>query len=300
MRTVGCLLLLWGLSALLAAGLQGGSITGTDATSSISEQLFGSARTLIGQRMVIEADRYFHQGVGHTADRFTLSKVMTQWSDAIAPKEHTVLSGGDLEEIMPWFRFATKLDPENVDAYVSAAYWCMRSGHADRAQKILSEALQCNPHDFSVHLAMGHALRHSGLTATAESSYLDALNAWSPETCDNERAARVQMLEALLSLGSLYEDEGDVDKAIDCYTSLIKRYPGRKGMTERIAALKRGETLASNSFWGGSTGLDQCSHGCSHDHGQDEACDHDHEAEGSDLVLSQTPHACSDECIHEH
>lgn len=284
------LLSLWGMTGLLAGCLRGGPVTGANQTGSISEQLFGSARSLIGNRMVLEADRYFHQGVGHASERIALSELIMKWGDAIAPKQHTVLSGGDLEEIMPWFRFATKVDPENVDAYVTAAYWCVRSGHPDRAKRVLDEALAENPDDFRILLAMGHTLRQAGMTVAAEHAYRQGLQAWSTRSDQDAREMRVQMVELLLSLGSLCEERGDFDEAISCYASLRDRFPEHSGITERIAALQRGEQLGSPDFWGHAGPRSPCSQ--DHHQAHDGPCEH--------AVEEEVHHPmCADGCTHE-
>lgn len=297
-------LLFWMVSGLLAMGLDGGLISGSDASECITQQLFGSARSLIGNRMIIEADRYYHQGVGHTTERVTLSKVMTKWGDAIAPKQHTVLGRSDLEEIMPWFRFATKVDPQNVDAYVTAAYWCVRNGHPERAKKVLDEALEKNPDDFEILLAMGHAFRQTGMSAAAEDAYEQALEVWSSGRDSDEREMRVQLMELLLSLGSLCEERGDIDGAVAHYTSLQDRFPDHSSIGERISALQQGEKLAGVNFWDhkGQAGL------CSHDHEEHEACDHnqpeqdhqEHPRSAAANLLAQGDHVCVDGCAHQH
>ena len=245
--------------------------------------------------MIVEADRYYHQGVGHTTERVTLSEVMMKWGDAIAPKQHTVLGGGDLEEIMPWFRFATKVDPQNVDAYVTAAYWCVRNGHPERAKKVLDEALEKNPDDFEVLLAMGHAFRQTGMSAAAEEAYEQGLQAWSSRTDRDEREMRVHLTELLLSLGSLCEERGDIDQAITYYASLQQRFPEHNAIGERITALQQGEKLNRVNFWNHTdpTGL------CSHEHGEHQAGVHGHERDTAPHLLAQRDHACEDGCIHQ-
>ena len=305
MKTLGRMAVLWGLTVACAAGLQGGLVSGSADIPSVAEQVLGSARALVGNRMVIEADRYFHQGVGHTAERVTVSKVMMKWGDAISPKQHTVLAGGDLEEIMPWFRFATKIDPQNVEAYVTAAYWFVRNGHPDRAKKVLDEALEKNPNDQRILLALGHAFRHAGMPAAAEVAYRQALQAWSAGNGDDEREARVQMVEVLLSLGSLCEERGDAVQAISYYRALLDRFPEHAALHHRIAALQRGETLPASQFWNHSMAHAACTHedhahgACDHAHGA--SCDHDHRPEASPgpLLLSQQRHTCTAECTHE-
>src|SRR5205085_1818317 len=105
----------------------------------VLSQILGSSKEIIGDMMFLKADSYYHGGVAEKfhedekevhqegAIESEKEKPAQDWIAGINSKvrseEHRHLSHGERKEMLPFFALSTTLDPHNVEAVLTAAYW---------------------------------------------------------------------------------------------------------------------------------------------------------------------------------
>jgi len=209
--------------------------------SSLVERLSAASRRALADDLCVEADRYFHRGVPHRRER-AFTDAIGRLAEIVRPTRHEHIGGGDICEMMPWLRFATLADPENIEAYTGAAFWVAREKKdaLPQALGILREARRRNPYDYRVPLQEGSILLHSGDLAGAERAFDLALRLWPrAERCSEEQTRLAR--EALLNYrGFLHELRGDTGEALRCYREYLALKPDAPGMRDIVARIERG------------------------------------------------------------
>jgi hypothetical protein len=154
--------------------------------------MMGDSRRLFAQQFFVKADAYFHSGaypgifdaksgdtnkapevdmadaahgqgesdaeLGHESSYLGRSD---DWIEKLGrnffPTIHTHLDKpGQAREIMPWLKLSAELDPQKVNAYVTASYWLRHDPkHADEAEPFLREGLRANPDSYEILLELG-------------------------------------------------------------------------------------------------------------------------------------------------
>jgi hypothetical protein len=73
------------------------------------------------------------------------------------PTVHTHLDKpGEAREILPWLKLSAELDPQNIKAYLAAAYWLEHDpAHAEEAEVFLRQGLRANPDSYEILLDLG-------------------------------------------------------------------------------------------------------------------------------------------------
>jgi hypothetical protein len=120
---VAALLLLWGVVFSMATQLTLSPLNLFSGNTSVAERWLGASRVAIGNSFFEEADNYFHKGVGHVQKKAFSNDLFQMLKAEIEPSVHVHPEGVEVSEIMPWLRFTTEMDPNNVDAYLTTAYW---------------------------------------------------------------------------------------------------------------------------------------------------------------------------------
>ncbi len=133
------------------------------------EHLLGSSKEIVGDMMFLKADEYFHGGV---AEKFNESEVsvhqeglvdeeshadkdsaglqdkdwISEINRRIHSAEHFHLSKEKRKEMLPFFALATALDPHNLEAVLSSAYWLDADfNKTDSAIEVLKKGILQNP-----------------------------------------------------------------------------------------------------------------------------------------------------------
>lgn len=175
--------------SILAAFALAGSITARAGSAlvltqipekaSLNNPLFealGSMKEAVGDTIYLRADEYFHAGM----DRNILSRHSRAGENPDDPNyhvrihtddwamrvnrqvrivEHTHLETKDAKEILPLLYASTMLNPKNVDANLTAAYWLEKAtGDTSRSLEVLKRALPMHPEDWKTAFAIGEIL----------------------------------------------------------------------------------------------------------------------------------------------
>lgn len=218
------------------------------AGETILHRIFGSTRAAISRALVLEADRYFHRGVPHLR-RDAVPTFFSVWANDISPRSPDELGRGEIEEIMPWLRFATLSDPTHVEAYLTTAFWLSREAQHARVFHVLDEAELHNPTDYRIFMARGFHLFEGFMIEGALSSYAKALQLWPNPLNAMHAQARLDRAEMLSFRGALLEIIGDFEQAIAAYEEVQQLFADRTYIQRRIDALRSGDRDQAVAFW---------------------------------------------------
>jgi len=250
--------------------------TDGSGTETSSTYILGPARSLLSAGLYERADMYFHKGVPHHKDE-AFHGFFHKWKEAIVPVEHAHAEGGEIEEIMPWLRLATKSDPHNIEIYMVASYWlngeCQRP---DLAREAIVEAIEKNPDRYELQYEMGRLHLAANELMLAKESLENALTLIiRPNQQDPEQAA-IDHPSILMAMSYLHEALGNQEDAIEATKQSSSLRPTPHA-SERLQKLESG-TLDPAAAEALLERLFHKPHECEredHDHEHDEHCDHD-------------------------
>ena len=143
-------------------------------------------------------------------------------------------------EMLPWFKLAATLDPEQPQTYVVASFWLSRKlGKVDEGERFLREGLRSNPGNFEILFELGRiAHEHRKDAARARNLWVLALENFrkaDQATQDEELLLHCQILSRL---AKLEQEEKNNAEAIRYFTELKKYSPFKEQVQAWIDYLK--------------------------------------------------------------
>ncbi len=138
-------------------------------------RFFGSAKEAIGDTLFLKADSYFHGGskehfdedevtlatqghVDHGKDHAPgpLPADPIAWiNEQVQTHEHYHLESGQRKEMLPLLAWSTDLDPHNVEALLTSAYWLdAEFGKTAEAVRLLERGTRDNPESCELYAAI--------------------------------------------------------------------------------------------------------------------------------------------------
>jgi tetratricopeptide (TPR) repeat protein len=241
---LAAVLLLWGVAFSLACRLADSPLVVQSEGESVAGRLLGASRTAFGDSFFSEADDYFHLGVGHLQTKAFTNSVIQRWADSIRPMGHVHAQGEGLKEIMPWLRLSTEMDPHNVDAYLTTAYWLgegLRRG--DLAMNVLLEAQRENPRDYRVLSARAQLFFRQRDDEQA-GALLDAgIGLWPSGLDPQDRQCQLDLAQMCSYRAFLHEMKGEREKALALFKRALLLSPDNKALARRVRAIEQGEDL---------------------------------------------------------
>ncbi len=147
--------------------------------ASLKNPLFealGSAKEAVGDTIYLRADEYFHAGMdrnllsGHRLanedpndPNYAVKILSTDWAMKINRQikvvDHTHLEQPDAKEILPLLYASTVLNPQNLDAVLTAAYWLEKAtGEVDQPLEVLQRTAAAHPGQWKIEFAIGEIL----------------------------------------------------------------------------------------------------------------------------------------------
>jgi tetratricopeptide (TPR) repeat protein len=285
------LVLCFGLGADLVARMQGLEIR-RHQSNNFFILLLGDASRIFANSAFVEADAYYHSGyyptifdnkaafqTPHIAEDTGAVASHNQgeetsflgpprdWIDAFGrhfmPNRHTHLDEGgaaddlsgshEVEEILPWLKLATELNPQDVRTYVVTAFWLTRLRQTNAAEQVLREGLRHNPRNAQLLFELGRFYfedRHD--LARARNVWEAALQCWAREEPDVPLADRLKLTNANFDsrftyeqlqthLAELEENAGNYGAAMDRWRQALQASPEPGDIQKRIDALKKKE-----------------------------------------------------------
>ncbi len=161
-------------------------------TSDLLAAVLGDGRRMFANHFFVKADKYFHSGfyptVFHNKEAYQTAHIAEDsgaaegknegdehdfmgqpkdWIDRFGrsffPAEHTHLEHGgvgedasEIREILPWLQLSARMDPKQVEIYVTTAYWLRKHLHKPKeAEEFLREGLRENPDSAEILFELG-------------------------------------------------------------------------------------------------------------------------------------------------
>jgi tetratricopeptide (TPR) repeat protein len=231
------------------------------ASDNVFKLLLGEGRRLFGNEMFDMADSYFHSGyypsifdgpvkehdVAERTDEKSEDADSTSdsflgpppdWIAALdrqfVPNRHTHLSTGgpsgdekaaSVQEILPWLKLATDMNPQFVKAYRVGYYWLRRLHKPAEARDFLFEGLRNNPSNAELLFDLGWLYQQDFHdTNRARNVWMAALRSWERQNASAKADPEAQLIyeETAMNLARLEENEGHWSQAIK-YLKLVKQ-----------------------------------------------------------------------------
>ncbi len=252
---------LWFLAALLCAPIEKGLSQATLGSSPDSPlyRILGSATEAVGDVLFLKADSYFHGGVtekfheegenmmtmkpgevekdGEEAPSDWIAKINRQ----VTSHAHRHLSADKIRELLPFFALSTTLDPHNIEALLTTAFWLDKSfSKADEAIRVLEKGVTENPASWELESELGRLyLQRKNDPASSQAHYLAAIRKSSRLEVEMFRR-----LDLYYFLAQACELEGKRAEALTTYREALKFFDGKRSPALREKILKRIEALS--------------------------------------------------------
>lgn len=154
--------------------------------------------------------------------------------------EKAVESGGLEREMLPWFKLAASLDPEQPQTYVVAAFWLStKLEKVDEAEYFLREGLRANPGHYAILYELGRiAYKHRKQTARARNLWVLALENFQKADQATQDSELLMHCQILGSLAKLEQEEKNNAEAIRYFTELKKYSPFKEQVQAWIDYLR--------------------------------------------------------------
>ena len=211
--------------------------------------LLGSAKEAIGDTFFLKASSYFHGGVdvdlikreevfgheereGEGLDPDEFKKSYTDWvykiNSRIKITEHRHLQGEETKEILPFLSAAVKLDPYNVTAILTTAFWLESYfKKADAAIEVLTQGLKDNPDSWELRYHLGLNYFKNKKNYAESAGYFEEALA----KMDTENSSAFDRRDAVYYLAESYLNEGLKNKALEEYKKALTYF----GETENLS-----------------------------------------------------------------
>ena len=200
----------------------------------------GSAKEMVGDTLFLKADSYYHGGaemhyeetpeeleregdVEHTEEGEARAKAAEKdWiagvNHQIRSYEHYHLVKADQKEMLPFFALATSLNPHNVEAILTTAYWLdSHLGKTDAAIETLLKGGKNNPDAWEIEdsLAKIYFSRLKNYAAS-EKHFLDAIQKAERKAADDHTLANLYFY-----LAESRRPQGKKEEALRAYRSAL-------------------------------------------------------------------------------
>ncbi|MGH7975223.1 MAG: tetratricopeptide repeat protein [Limisphaerales bacterium] len=238
--------------------------------------LFGEGRRLFANQFYVMADVYFHSGyypsmfdrqeqdrdvadpaLGKTEDTDSTSDDFLgpppDWIAALdrhfVPNRHThLIEGGpsghmkatSVQEILPWLKLASDMNPQMIDTYTVAAYYL--SGYLNdpnEAREFLREGLRNNPGNYELLFNLGQLYYGSYHdTARARNVWKAALRKWQAQSDADKKDNKKGLDQITMYLGHLEENAGNWNQAIHYFEMATQVSPNPGAIQKQIDEIK--------------------------------------------------------------
>ena len=231
-------------------------------SDNVFKLLLGEGRRLFGNEMFVMADAYFHSGyypsifdkpvtehdVAERADEgkggeedATSDDFLGPPPDWIAaldrqfvPNRHTHLDSGGpsgdmqstaVQEILPWLKLATDMNPQFIRAYRVGYYWLRRLHKPTEARNFLLDGLHNNPGNSELLFDLGRLYQEDLHDAgRARNVWLAGLRSWDKLGAGDRANPEVQLAheETAMNLAHLEAEQGNWPQAVK-YLQIVKQ-----------------------------------------------------------------------------
>ena len=231
-------------------------------------KIFGETRKILSMQAYIAGDEYFHGGVSryfmeesekikcmyiertrhehehehhnkhlHKEDEVMgISKfnILPYVGEIVHVGKHIHLMGEEEKEMLPWFRYAVRLDPQNIKAYRLGGYWVGRHmGKADEGIKFLKEGILHNPGSWELYAQL------ADIYFWEKEDYDEALLNYE-KTLTRLNDANSDKFDKRLVYdytASCYKKLGNIPRAVELYKKILLYFPNDERLREKIITL---------------------------------------------------------------
>jgi len=225
-------------------------------------KVLGETRKILSDSAYTKGDEYLHGGIiakdkskceeiGHVleyqkdthehlheedgeATGISKLNILPRLGGIIHISKHIHLHGEEEKELLPWFYYAVRLNPKNIDAYVIGGYWIgKRLNKPDEAIKFLEEGLTHNPDSWQIYTQLGE------IYFIIKKDYRQALADLqkSYDLLTEENSDKYDKREVYTFMAASYERLGEIDKAIEFYRKILVLSSYDKSILKKITSL---------------------------------------------------------------
>jgi tetratricopeptide (TPR) repeat protein len=237
-------------------------------------QLFlGEGRRMFANQFFVMGDVYFHSGYypsifdehetnldvvapsqGQAEDSDSTSDDFMgkpkDWIDAFgrnfSPNAHTHLDSGGatghlkpagIQEILPWLKLASDMNPQMIETYTVGAYWLRHSLHNPKeAEAFLRDGLRHNPGNYQLLFDLGDLYNENYHdTNSARNVWVAALSRWQLQT----NVDKIDGDKIVSQLAHLEENSGNLQTAIRYLEKAKTLSPDPSAVQKQIDGLKQ-------------------------------------------------------------
>jgi tetratricopeptide (TPR) repeat protein len=251
---------------------------GRSESDNVFKLLLGEGRRLFGNEMFVMADAYFHSGYypsifdrqesdqdvatpayGKADDADSTSDDFLgpppDWIAALnrqfVPNKHTHLDSGgptghmkaaEVQEILPWLKLATDMNPQFIKAYRVGNYWLRRLHKPAEARDFLYEGLRNNPGNVELLFDLGSLYQEDFHdTDRAGNVWMAALRCWETQGAQAKSNTEAQMAYegSIMNLAVLEKDRENWPQTIK-YLEMVKQVsPNPEAIQKQIDEVKK-------------------------------------------------------------
>lgn len=224
--------------------------------------LLGSVKEVIGDTFFLKASSYFHGGVdtnliqhedslgdeahgGEERAHETFKKVYTDWvykiNSRVKVLEHRHLEGEEVKEILPLFKMSVALDPYNVSAILTTAYWLKANfGKTSDATEILKQGVKDNPDDWEISYRLGLSYFKDEKKFSESAVYLEK----AVKKMNSENSGVTDRRAAYYYLAESYFDQGLRAPALEAYKKALTYFGETVNLSVRSRIIDRIKRLS--------------------------------------------------------
>ena len=184
-----------------------------------------------------EHEREHHQKHLHKEDKVVgISKfnILPYVGEIVHVGKHVHLMGEEEKEMLPWFYYAVRLDPQNIEAYRIGGYWVgRRMSKADEGIKFLKEGILHNPGSWELYAQLANIyFWEKEDYDEALLNYEKALTRLNDANSDKFDKRLVYDYAALC-----YEKFGNIPRAVELYKKILLYFPNDERLRKKIITL---------------------------------------------------------------
>ena len=231
-------------------------------SADIIQNIFGTMRDFVADWAFMKAEEYHHRGLPfmkamayHADESLSEEEGHHEHEESAAARAQDLftkiyssvkitgdshLKSAEEKEALPWFFIEVEFNPNDIRGYVLGAYWLQRMGRLDESLKFLEAGQKNNPDSAAIKAALGHVYYKKGDIGPAVNYLEKARELWHgklPVNAVSDRYAITDKYFALDLLGSIYENSGKYDAAVEIYNELYKFQPN-EALGEKIKRFK--------------------------------------------------------------
>lgn len=251
---------------------------GRSQSENVFKLLFGEGRRLFANEFFAMADSYFHSGyypsifdkpvTEHDVAERTEGTNETReidkddflgpppdWIAALdrqfVPNRHTHLnlggpSGGmkanEVQEILPWLKLDTDMNPQDIQAYRVADYWLRRLKKTEEARDFIFEGLRNNPGNVELLFDLGALYQDDFHDAgRARNVWMAALRCWIalPPAAQADPPVHQAYEDTAMNLATLEQEQGNLSQAVSYLETVKQLSPNPGAIQKQIDEIKK-------------------------------------------------------------